>query len=126
MNNWFVNSTDVEQAFLHCNLHETIYMQQPAGLEEDSNKVWRLKKGLYGLSQASRLFFKHLAARLKEFGFVAAMSNECVFVLQRGTSVLIFCTVVDNILQVGNNPELLLVQEVLSKFYTVTDDWPVT
>eukprot|EP00961_Rhodomonas_salina_P251533 3400989-Rhodomonas_salina.1 len=67
MNNWFVNSADVEQAFLHCDLHETIYMQPPAGLEEDGNKVWRLRKGLYGLSQASRLFFKHLAARLKEF-----------------------------------------------------------
>eukprot|EP00961_Rhodomonas_salina_P255434 3452418-Rhodomonas_salina.1 len=76
MNNWFVNSADVEQAFLHCDLHETIYMQPPAGLEEDGNKVWRLRKGLYGLSQASRLFFKHLAARLKEFGFVAATSDE--------------------------------------------------
>eukprot|EP00961_Rhodomonas_salina_P091166 1227275-Rhodomonas_salina.1 len=54
MNNWFVNRADVEQAFLHCDLHKTIYMQPPAGLEEDSNKVWRLKKGLYGLSQASR------------------------------------------------------------------------
>eukprot|EP00961_Rhodomonas_salina_P037456 503314-Rhodomonas_salina.1 len=100
-------------------------MQPPAGLEEDGNKVWRLRKGLYGLSQASRLFFKHLAARLKEFGFVAATSDECVFVLRKGTSVLIFCTVVDDILQVGNDPELL--QEAfayLRKFYTVTDDGP--
>eukprot|EP00961_Rhodomonas_salina_P032927 443475-Rhodomonas_salina.1 len=65
MNGWFVNSTDVEQAFLHCPLEESIYLQPPAGLEESNGKVWRLKKGLYCLSQSSRLFYKHLGARLK-------------------------------------------------------------
>ncbi|GJW07711.1 retrotransposon protein, putative, ty1-copia subclass [Tanacetum coccineum] len=44
---------DVKTAFLHGNLEETIYMRQPPGFEEGTgNKVYLLKKSLYGLKQS--------------------------------------------------------------------------
>ena len=35
-------------------LNEEIYMEEPFGLEKDSNLVFQLKKSLYGLKQAPR------------------------------------------------------------------------
>jgi hypothetical protein len=47
---------DVKTTFLHGDLEEDIYMQQPQGYEVKGkeNLVCRLKKSLYGLKQAPR------------------------------------------------------------------------
>ena len=49
---------DVKIAFLHGNLKETIYMNQPEGFEEGENKVCLLKKSLYGLKQRPRMWYQ--------------------------------------------------------------------
>ena len=47
---------DITSAYLHGTLKEEVYMEQPEGYvapgKED--RVWGLKKGLYGLVQAGR------------------------------------------------------------------------
>eukprot|EP00253_Pinus_taeda_P023581 PITA_23581 len=50
---WEVHQMDVKSTFLHGDLHEEIYMEQPIGfIQTDSSLVCRLKKSLYGLKQA--------------------------------------------------------------------------
>jgi hypothetical protein len=50
---------DVKTTFLHGDLEEEIYMQQPHGYEVKGKKnlVYRLKKSLYGLKQAPRQWY---------------------------------------------------------------------
>ena len=49
-----VEQMDVKKEFLHDDLEEEIYMQQPEGFVERGKErlVCRLKKSLYGLKQA--------------------------------------------------------------------------
>jgi hypothetical protein len=55
---WEVHQMDVKSTFLHRDLQEEIYMEQPPGyVQNDSSLVCRLKKSLYGLKQAPRAWY---------------------------------------------------------------------
>ncbi len=48
---WSLHQMDVKNAFLHGDLHEEVYMEQPPSYVDQTNPnlVCRLKKILYGL-----------------------------------------------------------------------------
>jgi len=50
-NKWYVHQMDVMSTFLNGYLEEEVYVRQPPGYEVDGqeDKVYRLKKALYGL-----------------------------------------------------------------------------
>jgi hypothetical protein len=50
---YVVHQCDVETAFLHGKLKETIYMRVTEGVKHEPGEVCRLKRSLYGLKQAS-------------------------------------------------------------------------
>lgn len=51
-----IHQIDVVTAYLAGELQEEIYMQPPPGLLGITNKVCRLKKGLYRLKQSARVW----------------------------------------------------------------------
>ncbi|KAM0008922.1 putative RNA-directed DNA polymerase [Helianthus debilis subsp. tardiflorus] len=53
---WFVHHLDVKSAFLNGELAEEVYVTQPEGfvVKGEEQKVYKLKKALYGLRQAPR------------------------------------------------------------------------
>ena len=64
LEDWEIEGMDVKLAFLHSDLDEEIYMEQPEGftVEGQEDKVVRLKKAIYGLKQASWAWFKMFSA----------------------------------------------------------------
>ena len=62
---------DVKTTFLHGDLDEDIYMSQPVGFSatgEESHIVHWLKKSLYGLKQASRMWYQKFNSYIRRLG----------------------------------------------------------
>ena len=65
---------DVKSAFLHRDLHEEIYMEQPPGfIQNDSSLVCHLRKSLYGLKQAPRAWYVKMDRFLLDNGFYSVV-----------------------------------------------------
>lgn len=62
---WTLHQHDVNNTFLHGDLHEEVYMKIHLGLDVDGkNLVCKLRKSLYGLKQASRQWYAKLSHSL--------------------------------------------------------------
>ncbi|CAH9071327.1 unnamed protein product [Cuscuta epithymum] len=56
---WHLHQLDIKNAFLHADLKEEVYIEQPPGFvaQGEYGKVCRLRKSLYGLKQSPRAWF---------------------------------------------------------------------
>ena len=101
-----IEQMDVKTAFLHGDLEEEIYMEQPKGfhVREKEEYVCKLKKSLYGLKQAPRQWYKKFESVMGEQGYKKTTSDHCVFVQKfSDDDFIILLLYVDDILIVGRN-----------------------
>ena len=81
---------DVKFSFLHGDLHEKIYMEQPLGyVQDNSSLVCLLKKSLYGLKQAPRAWYAKMDSFLLDIGFSRCHSDTNVYTKKVGNHLII-------------------------------------
>ncbi|XP_019266000.1 PREDICTED: uncharacterized protein LOC109243508 [Nicotiana attenuata] len=103
---WDLYQLDVNNAFLHRDLHEEVYMEIPQGLKvEDTQLVCRLRKSLYGLKQASRQWYDKLAESLYSRGFKHSTNDYSLFYKKQGESSVFVAVYVDDVIVTGTNLE---------------------
>jgi len=103
-----VYQLDVKSAYLHGELVEDVYVDQPLSYQkEDKNKVYKLKKALYGLRQAPRAWYNKI-----EDYFTQELLDKCphehtLFVKQiKEGKILIVSLYVDYLIYIGNDEAL--------------------
>lgn len=70
---------DAITAFLQGELEEEIYMKQPEGFEDGTDRVCLLKRAVYGLKQAGRQWNIKLDAALQRFGLKKSKLDPCIY-----------------------------------------------
>ena len=73
---------DITSAYLHGTLKEELYVEQPNGYKVSGgvDRVWRLKKGLYGLVQVERTWNEELNTHMVSVGLTASPKDPAIYV----------------------------------------------
>lgn len=102
---WDVEQVDVQTAFLHGHLNELIYVEKPV-IEIKRNvpkdKVWLLRKSLYGLKQSPRCWNKRIHDELVQNGWQRCHTDSCLYFKTKQNNLsLLLAIYVDDILIAG-------------------------
>jgi len=120
---WSLLLFDVNNACLHGNLEEEIYMQKPPGYFVDGpNQVCKLLKSLYGLKQASRQCYSKLSLSLIAFGYTQSKADYSLFTKVDDTSFLALLVYVDDIIVSSNcSSSIISLKSFLHKQFQIKD-----
>ncbi|GJT89625.1 retrovirus-related pol polyprotein from transposon TNT 1-94 [Tanacetum coccineum] len=108
--NWHIAQMDINNAFIHKDLHEEVYMSLPQGYKHNSTipqPVYKLQKSFYGLNQANMQWFTKLTTFLLHHGFTQSYADTSLFTYKKGYDFLVLLVYVDDILLTGNNITLI-------------------
>ena len=110
---------DVLTAFLYGDIEEENFMKSPVGMEEidpgsSPEDCYQLKKGIYGLCQAARQFWKKFVDRIKKetFGFQVSPADPCMLFKENNLGICIIIMYVDDMLIIGKKDQI---QDFVSK-----------
>ena len=102
-----LHQLDIKNAFLHGELEEEVYMEQPPGFVakgESSSLICRLCRLLYGLKQSPRAWFVKFNTVLQQFGMTRSGADHSVFYRHSAQSRCIYLVVyVDDIVITSND-----------------------
>jgi hypothetical protein len=100
MHDYELGQLDVKTAFLHGELEEVIYMDQPEGfvVPGKENLVSRLKNSLYGLKQSPTQWYRRFDSFMISHGFKRSDYDRCVYLKTVNGSTIYFLLYVDDML----------------------------
>ena len=128
VNDWEIDQLDVKTAFLHGELEEELYMEQPEGAKEPGREGWvcALEKTLYGLKQASERWYKKLHHSMVKEGYQCVSVDHSVYTRTTPTGTSIVATHVDDMLASASTPEeMAKLKRDLKDYFDLVDMGPV-
>jgi hypothetical protein len=102
---WSLHQMDVKNAFLHGDLQEEVYMEQPPGYVDQTNPnlVCRLKKFLNGLKQAPRGWLDKIGQYLVTSGFQTSKADFSLYVKKTDHGIIIIIIYVNDLIITGDS-----------------------
>ena len=101
-------------------------MKSPIGMEEidpgsSSEDCYQLKKGIYGLCQAARQFWKKFVDTIKQesFGFQVSPADPCMLFKEDKLGICIIIIYVDDMLIIGRKEQIEDFASKIQKVFSV-------
>ena len=105
-NEWELGSIDITRAFLQGAPIERIVCLKPPP-EANTNKLWRLKKCMYGLADAPRKWYLRLTEELKRLGCTQHKIDKGLFIYTLNDKLVSILTCCVDDIAYGNTPIFL-------------------
>lgn len=123
IHHWPLYQLDIKNAFLHGELDEEIYMEQPPGFvaHGESGLVCRLRRCLYGLKQSPPGWFGKFNSVVQKFGLKWSQADHSVFYYHSSSGTCIYLVAyVDDIVITGDDQQKIseLKKYLVSHFET--------
>jgi hypothetical protein len=116
---------DVKTTFLHGDLNEEIYMQQPYGYEVKGKEklVCRLKKSLYSLKKAPRQWYLKFDKFMTEQGYSRCHSDHYVYFkrMENGSYIILLLYVDDMLVAGSNTQDINVLKNKLANSFAMKD-----
>ncbi|KAJ9707458.1 hypothetical protein PVL29_002475 [Vitis rotundifolia] len=102
---WMIHHLDIKNAFLHGDLEEEVYMEQPPGFVAQGKyrKVCCLKKAFYGLKQSPYAWFGKFNKEIQAFVMNKSKKDHSVFYKKSIAGIILLVVYVDDIVITGND-----------------------
>ena len=101
-NKWLINLLDVKTVFLQGKpIERTVFVRPPK--EAKTDKVWELKKLVYGLADASSYWYLKVREELLRLGAIPIQLNQGIFIWHKDKPIGIIACFFDYVLWGGNN-----------------------
>ena len=104
---------DVETAFFYGDIEEEIIMKSLVGMEEidpgsSPEDCYQLKKGIYGMCQTARQFWRKFVDTIKKepFGFIVSTADPCMLFKENELGICIIIMYVDDMLIIGKKEHI--------------------
>ena len=101
---WDIKSLDIKSAFLQGKkITREVYVMPPKDIRED-NKVWKLKRCLYGLNDAPREWYNKLSEKLVNLGGQVSLFDKALFMWHKESKLVGVMTIhVDDLIHCGTD-----------------------
>ena len=117
---------DVVTAFLYGDIEEESFMKSPVGMDEidprsSPEDCYKLKKGIYGLCQAARQFWRKFVDTIKKepFGFTVSPTDPCILFKENNLGICIIIMYVDDMLITGKREQIQEFATKIQKEFSV-------
>ena len=121
---WKVYHLNVKSTFLNGVLQEEIYVEQLEGfiIPGQEEKVYLLKKAMYGLKQPPRGWYNNMDGHLLSQGFEKSLGESTLYVKKLDSNLVIVSLYVDDLLVTrGNKAQITLFKQNMMKMFEMTD-----
>lgn len=97
-NGLVIMQMDVETAFLNGKVKSEVYVKQPEGYEDGTNRVLKLDKALYGLRESPRAWYECFDQYLTNLNFKRSINDNCLYILNENNYNVYLILFVDDLL----------------------------
>jgi hypothetical protein len=115
---------DVKLAFLNDDLHEEVYVEQPAGfvVAGKEHKALKLRKALLGLHQAPRAWNTKLDDTLLSLGFRRTPLEHAIYIRRNDNMQLVVGVYVDDLIITGSDrDDIMPFKEEMAALFKISD-----